>query len=117
MPEEKFIAEVKKSKKNYLLPEYVNAFLLAKDIELNFIGVDASAKSHFMEQSASATVSGHYLCFSASASASYGSSESSLQTESTATGLKIRIPGAQIIGYFTKLMPCFPHNNCRSRYN
>ena len=114
MPEDKFLDEITNPKKNYLLPEYINAFLLAKDIELNFIGVDASAKSHFMEQSASATVSGNYGPFSASASASYGSSESSLQTESTATGLKIRIPGAKVIGYFAKLMPCFPHNICPS---
>ena len=110
MPEDKFLEEIT-SPKNYLLPEYINAFLLAKDIELNFIGVDASAKSHFMEQSASGTISGNYGPFSASASTSYGSSDSSLQVESTATGLKIRIPGAQVIGYFAKLMPRFPHNS------
>ncbi len=115
--EEQFIKNINDEKANYMLPEFVSAFLLAKDIEMEFSGVDSSTKSHTLEQSASGKLSGRYLCFSASASFDYGSSESSLQTESTASGLKIKIPGAQVVGYYTTLLPCFPRDSpkCKNK--
>lgn len=94
--------------KTYIMPQYVNAFLLAKDVRLEFRGVDSSVKSKAVQQSASAHMSGHYGPFSASASFSYGSSNSHMQAESTADGLLIKIPGAQIIGYYVTVVPCFP---------
>ena len=98
-----------------MLPEFVSAFMLAKDIEMEFLGVDSKTKGHTLQQSASGRLSGSYLTFSASSSFSYGSTSSSLQTESTADGLKFKIPGAQLIGYYTTLLPCFPYdqNECK----
>ena len=115
--EEGFIRNINSEKDNYILPEFASAFLLAKDIVMEFTGVESSTKSHTLEQSASGKLSGNYLCFSASASFDYGSSESSLQTESTANGLKIKIPGAQIVGYYTTLLPCFPRDSekCKNK--
>ena len=103
MIEEKFIDEVEKENPHYIMPEYVNAFLLAKDIELEFDGVGSHTKSELVRKSAKGELSGHYLFFSASASVEGENTKGSVAVESTMTGLKIRVPGAQLIGYYTKV--------------
>ena len=95
-----------------MLPEYVNAFLLAKDIVMEFSGIDSSAQSSALQTSASSQLSGHYGPFSASSSFNYGHSKAKMSAESTADGLRVKIPGAQIIGYYTTILPCFPSNMC-----
>ena len=110
-----YIKQLKENEKKFMLPEFASAFLLAKDVELEFSGIDTSTRSHAVEQSASGKLSGNYLCFSASASADYGRRDSNLQIESTVDGLKIKIPGAQLIGYYSTLLPCFPHSSCQKR--
>ena len=99
-----------KKAENYQLPEYTTGFLLAKDISMHFQGVDSITTSHAVQESASARLSGSYGPFSASASFSYGHSSSNLQVSSQANGLQIDIPGAQIIGYYTSVLPKFPLN-------
>ena len=75
---------------------------------MRFRGVDSSTVSHAVQESASASLSGSYGCFSASASFSYGHTSSSLKVSTQADGLQIDIPGAQIIGYYTSVLPKFP---------
>ena len=90
------------------LPEYTTGFLLAKDISMRFRGVDSATTSHAIQESASSHISGSYGPFSASASFSYGHKSSNLKVSSQADGFQIDIPGAQIIGYFTSVLPKFP---------
>ncbi len=111
MEEKKFVKNLNKDNK-YILPEFANAFLLAKDIEMEFVGVDAKSRSYALEQSAKGQLSGSLGCFSVSSS-SFDYTETRMEAESTVNGLKIKVPGAQIIGYFTTILPCFPHNLCR----
>lgn len=102
-------AEYIKKAEKYQLPEYTTGFLLAKDISMHFQGIDTSAVSHAVQESASARLSGSYGPFSASASFSYGHESSNLQVSSQADGLQIDIPGAQVIGYYTSVLPKFPN--------
>lgn len=97
-----------KEAESYQLPEYTTAFLLAKDISLRFRGLHSSTISHTVESSASAQFSGSYGPFSASASYSQGHHSSHLKVSSLSDGLHIDIPGAQIIGYYTSVLPKFP---------
>ena len=102
----KYIKEAEKSQ----LPEYTTGFLLAKDISMKFRGVDSSTSSHAVQESASASLSGGFGPFGASASYSHGHESSNLKVSSTSNGLQIDIPGAQIIGYYTSVLPQFPSN-------
>ena len=95
--------------KDCLLPEYTTAFLLAKDLSLKFRGADSNTTSHAVQMSASAHLKGSYGPFSASASFSYGHQSSNLKVSSLSDGLQIDIPGAQIIGYYTSVLPKFPN--------
>ena len=115
MDEVELIKILQSRSKSYLMPQFVNAFLLAKDVSLEFRGVDSSVQSRALQESASAHMSGNYGPFSASASFNYGKSESHMQAESTADGLRIKIPGAQLIGYYVTVLPCFPKNLCPSK--
>lgn len=106
--EQDYIAKVNKG--HYQLPEYTTGFLLAKDVSMSFRGVDSSTVSHALKESASAKLSVGYGPFKASGSFGYGHQSSSLKVSSQSYGLKIDIPGAQIIGYYTSVLPEFPMN-------
>ena len=80
---------------------------------MEFRGVSKSTVSHTLSESASGHIEGRYGCFSASASVGYGKDESHLSTEATADGLRIRIPGAQLIGYYVTVLPRFPSTKRR----
>lgn len=112
MAEKSFIHTLNQNK-GYVLPEFSNAFLLAKDIEVEFIGVDEQSKNYALERSAKGQLSGNLGCFSISSS-SFEHMETRMESESTIDGLKIKVPGAQIIGYFTTILPCFPHSSCNT---
>ena len=92
----------------YRLPEYVTSFLIAKDVELEFSNVN---RKTFRETMSSFTRhSGHasFLCFSSSFSYSKSDSKSKSRLHRTANGMLIKIPGAQVIGYYTQKLPRFP---------
>ena len=94
----------------YLLPEYVTSFLLARDVQLQFSGVDANTVSHSMQTMAGGSFSGSYGMFSAAVSVGVGKTKQSVTADRTANGMIINIPGAQIIGYYTEVMPRFPQS-------
>lgn len=89
----------------YQLPEYTTAFLLAKDVSMIFRGIDASTSSLVLKQSALSHFSGSYGPFSAAPSFSAGHTASNLQVSSQSDGLHVDIPGAQVIGYYTAVLP------------
>ena len=95
---------------HYLLPEYVTSFLLARNVKLQFSGLDSSSVSHAMQMMAGGSISGSYDMFSMSASVGIGREKQSVTADRTANGMIINIPGAQVIGYYTQVMPQFPRD-------
>lgn len=93
---------------HYRLPEYVTSFLLARDVELEFSGVDASTVRDTMDEYSHSSGSGGFLFFRASASVSKSNHWSQVTTHRTANGMTIKIPGTQLIGYYTQKVPQFP---------
>ncbi len=102
----KFIKDI--VDKNYLLPEYVTSFLLARNVQLEFKGITADVAAHAVSVSHRASVSGGWGPFRGSFSYSYGRRERTFSAEASSNGLRITIPGAQVIGYITQVMPKFP---------
>lgn len=93
------------------LPEYTTGFLLAKDVSMSFRGVHSKTISHAMKTSTAGSFSIGVGPFSAAASGSHGHESSHLAVSSHSDGLQINIPGAQIIGYFTSVLPEFPRED------
>ena len=92
----------------YLLPEYVTSFLLARNVKLQFSGLDSSSVSHAMQMIAGSSFSASYNMFSVSASVGIGKEKQRVTADTTANGMIINIPGAQVIGCYTQVMPQFP---------
>lgn len=61
-----------------------------------------------MQMMAGGSLSGSYDMFSLSASVGIGKEKQSITADRTATGMIINIPGAQVIGYYTQVVPQFP---------
>lgn len=96
----------------YLLPEYVTGLLLSRNINLEFVGISAAQSAHAVRvaSSTSYSASGGFGFWRGSVSGGTRSSSTTrtFSAESTSDGLRISIPGAQIIGYYTQVMPKFP---------
>ena len=92
----------------YQLPEYVTSFLLARDVELEFSNVNRRSfrdtVSTFTRHSARVS----FFCFSASFSSTSSNYKSRSSVHRTANGMSIKMPGAQVIGYYTQILPKFP---------
>ena len=92
----------------YLMVEYVSSFLLARDVKLIFSGLDSSSVSKGMQFAATAQLTGNFGLFNLDANVGINKNKQSVTADRTSTGMMITIPGAQIIGYFTNLLPRFP---------
>ena len=90
------------------MPEYVTSFLLARNVKLQFSGLDSRSVSKAMQMVAGASITGSYNMFSLSASVGINKGKQSVTADRTANGMVIHIPGAQIIGYYTQVLPQFP---------
>ena len=102
------------------MPQYITAFVLCRNIELEFTGVDKATSSSVMRSSRASSSSGGSSSggwgpfgFSGrgdySSAADYRSSSgSSFAASTTTSGMKIKIPGVQIIGYFNQVVKKFP---------
>ena len=92
----------------YQLPEYVTSFLLAREVELEFSNINRrtfrDTVSTFTRHSAHAS----FFCFSASFSSTRQNYQSRSSVHRTANGMTITMPGAQVIGYYTQILPKFP---------
>ena len=126
-PEKQFIEEATDATNNYKLPQYVTGFLLARRIEMEFRGVDKQTvqdvvrSSYQNYRSSSGSGSGSrsgWGCFNFATSSDYSSSQSvrrqfsaSFQAAATTSGLKITVPGVQLIGYYTQVVNKFPIEN------
>ena len=92
----------------YQLPEYVTSFLLARDIELEFSKINRKTFSETVSTFSHTSAHASFFCFSASFSSSSSNYKSRSSVHRTANGMKIKMPGAQIIGYYTQILPKFP---------
>ena len=96
----------------YLMPEYVTSFLLARNVRLEFSGMDSKTVSTAIQLSAGvrahAGIRGYGMFGGVNShlSANYGRQWAN--TRSRTDGMVIEIPGAQIIAYYTNVMPQFP---------
>ena len=114
MTEEEFLQAISDvdggNSARYRLPEYVTSFLLARDIELEFSGVDANTVRNTLDEYSQTSGSGGFLFFRASASVTKSNHWSQVTAQRTANGMTIKIPGTQLIGYYTEKLPKFPSN-------
>ena len=92
----------------YQLPEYVTSFLLARDFELEFSNIAQSTFHRTVSTFTHTSAHASFFCFSASFSSSSSNYKSRSSVHRTANGMKIKMPGAQIIGYYTQILPKFP---------
>ena len=96
----------------YLLPEYVTGLLLSRNVNIEFLEISAAQAARAVRTSSSSSfsVSGRFGFWKGGVSGGRRSSTShrTFSAESSSNGLRISIPGAQIIGYYTHVMPKFP---------
>ena len=91
---------------SYRLPEFVTSFLLAKDVELEIVSKSSALYQSFMHSS---NQWNNFICFSLDSTAGSGEKHyARTRVHKTSTGMKIKIPGAQVIGYYTQKIPRFP---------
>lgn len=93
----------------YVLPQYVTGLLLSRNVVLDFSNTDIRHAARAVRSSYSASASGGFGFWSASFSFNHGRSHSTARFEQTSTGLRVSIPGAQVIGYYTQIVPKFPY--------
>lgn len=106
MPEVDFVRNV--TARRYLLPEYTTHFVVAKDLYIHFTSLDPSISSELLAEAAHPHMRGNYGPFSFSSTIYYQHLVSHTQASTTPDGLILHIPGAQVIGYVTKVLPTFP---------
>ena len=82
-------------------------------MKLQFSGVDAKSASHLTQTMVSASLTASYDMFSLSASVGVNKAKQSATADRTANGIILNIPGAQVIGYYTTVLPKFPSNQGR----
>ena len=92
----------------YRLPEYVTSFLLAKEIELELSNINENTARTYLDYSIKGRGEGNFLFFGFKGSVTSQGSTSRTRFYRTANGMKIKVPGAQVIGYYTQKLPKFP---------
>ena len=95
----------------YLLYQYPTAFLLAKDIIMTFTGLSDKDIHAALLSSFGTSLKGSYgpISFDSSISESGTYNHNIMQASPTVDGLKVYIPGAQVIGYYCDVIPKFPN--------
>ncbi len=110
--EKDFVSKIQTNRDvKYLLPQYVTGLLLARNVELDFQTESLEYSTRAVRESYGASLSGGFAFFSTSFSFNHGRSHSTTRMETTATGVRVSIPGAQVIGYYTQVVPRFPPPN------
>ena len=92
----------------YLLYQYPTAFLLAKDIIMTFTGLSDKDIHAALLSSFGTSFKGSYGPISFDGSISESGSFNHIQASPMVGGLKVYIPGAQVIGYYCDIIPKFP---------
>ena len=113
--DQKFVTAAQDSQHNYRIPHYLTGLLLARNLNLEFSGMDRQSSYNFVATSLSTRGKlgwGPITVFQGRASKpnSYdrNTQDSRFEATSTETGLRVRVPGVQLIGYYTQVTPKFP---------
>ena len=93
---------------HYLLPEYVTSFLLARNLKVEFSGVKAHTARRAVQVYNDVSVSLKVKEKGFTVSRGVGVGKEFATATRTTTGLMVSIPGVQLIGYYTQVMPEFP---------
>ena len=104
----KAVLDSTKSGKHYRIPQYITGLLLCRNLDLEISGLNQQSTRSFVATSMSAGLNVGYGPFSLSTSFSSSNQKASFHASSTATGLQIKVPGTQVIGYYTEVVPKFP---------
>lgn len=88
-----------------ILPAYPVSFIVAKDVTIVLNISAASGQTIAQAQSAAKSNSGGCFCFSVSSSSASSSSSHSAVSSSIGNNLIIKIPGPQILGWFSEYVP------------
>lgn len=108
--ENAYYSALTSSERRYKLPEFTTSFLLARNIELTFSGLDSSTSNYYMSRVTSSSGSGGFLFFRVQHSETKTKQVSHVVASKSASGMRIKIPGAQVIGYYTETLPKFPQD-------
>ena len=110
-----FVTRAQDSQHNYRIPHYLTGLLLARNLNLEFSGMDRQSSYNFVATSLSARGKlgwGPISVFKGRSSNlnSYNrnAQDSRFEATSTETGIRVRVPGVQLIGYYTQITPKFP---------
>lgn len=87
-------------KKPSVLPAYPIAFIVVKDVTIHITSMDQQTANNAASATSSSSYSGGIFCFSVSGSSSSSSASQSAYSAASNTGLTIKIPGPQILGWF-----------------
>ena len=93
---------------HYLLPEYVTSFLLARNLKVEFSGLEAHSTSVAVQLFNDFKAGVSYEMFSLSVPSQVSVGNNHTTATRTTSGLILTIPGIQLIGYYTQVMPEFP---------
>lgn len=92
----------------HVLPQYVTGLLLCRNLDLEWSGVDQETKASFVRTSLNVGLQVSYGAFQLSAGLARAKQKSSFEATTTASGLRVRVPGVQMIGYYTEVVDKFP---------
>ncbi len=108
--EDAYYNALRSSERRYKLPEFTTSFLLARSIEINFSGLDSSTSNYYMSKVTKSSGNGGFLFFRVQHSETKTKQVSHVVASKSASGMRIKIPGAQVIGYYTQTLPKFPQD-------
>lgn len=99
------VSNGKKNKDTSVLPGFPSAFLIAKDIHIKASGMECSEQQYNDFRKASLATSTSICGIRLSGNVAMQSEYSDAEHTDTVTGVTIKIPGPQIIGWFMQLTP------------
>ena len=92
----------------FQLPQYVSGLLLSRNIEMQFdVQLDYSTQA---VRESTGQLLGGFAFWSASLPLTYGRVQRVASVESSDTGIRVLVPGVQLIGYYTQIVSRFPHD-------
>jgi hypothetical protein len=92
----------------FQLSQYVSGLLLSRNIEMQFdVRLDYSTQA---VRESTGQLLGGFAFWSASLPLSHGRVQRAASVESSDTGIRVFLPGVQLIGYYTQIVSRFPHD-------
>ena len=103
-----FVQRVQDPVQNYVIPHYVTGLLLARKVVLEFNGMSKQEQYRFVAKSTVTSFGLGWGFFSLNVGIGKNKGKAAFESSVTESGLKVSIPGVQLIGYYTEVTPEFP---------